>query len=319
MTKNQPQPSPQSYDVCLSFAGEDRVYVETVARHLQAAGVRTFYDEFEKVSLWGKDLYSHLHDIYQNQATYCVLFISIHYASKAWTKHERQSAQARALNSNVEYILPTRFDDTEIPGIQDTIGYIDLRNTSPEQLSEIIISKIGPRPRENYLPPVPDRLFKHFKVRSNRDKDFIFEVTHRFFNALARMNYEERGLIYEIFTNCCPAELPDNVHIDLDLLRRITGMPPAKIKRVTSGLQSLGFCPSVRTSHDPNDPTDRSGPVLVLEWQNMSLSDGGNHTFLANEIIQCATDNYCSEHAKLMFERLDFGQLATSTTIADQH
>ncbi len=319
MTKNQRELSNSNFDVCLSFAGEDRQYVEKVAHLLQNAGVRTFYDNFEKTNLWGKDLYSHLDDIYRNKATYCVIFISKHYAEKAWTKHERRSAQARSFNSGAEYILPARSDDTEIPGIQDTIGYLDLREITPKELSETIIAKIGPRPRENYLPPVPDRLFKHFRVRSKRDQEFLTVVTHSFFRSLTMMNAEERKLIYDIFTNCCPAELPENVHIDLDLLRRITGIPPAKIKRITSGIQSLGFNHFVRASHNPDDPTDRSGPVLVLEWQNMILPNGGNHTYLANEIIQCVTDNYCSEHAELMFKRLDFGQLATSTTIADEH
>jgi hypothetical protein len=56
------------YDVCLSFAGEDRVYVRKLANILKLKGVRVFYDEYEKVNMWGKDLYVHLNDIYQNTA-----------------------------------------------------------------------------------------------------------------------------------------------------------------------------------------------------------------------------------------------------------
>jgi hypothetical protein len=52
------------YDVCLSFAGEDRAYVEQVAEALAARGVRVFYDVYERVDLWGKDLYVHLADVY---------------------------------------------------------------------------------------------------------------------------------------------------------------------------------------------------------------------------------------------------------------
>ena len=51
------------YDVALSFAGEDREYVDAVASHLQEAGVRVFYDRFEETKLWGKNLYDHLSDI----------------------------------------------------------------------------------------------------------------------------------------------------------------------------------------------------------------------------------------------------------------
>lgn len=44
------------YDVCLSFAGEDRDYVRRVANELQHHGVRSFYDEHEQAQLWGKKL-----------------------------------------------------------------------------------------------------------------------------------------------------------------------------------------------------------------------------------------------------------------------
>lgn len=133
-----------AYDVCLSFAGEARTYVEQVARRLKAANVRVFYDTDEKANLWGKDLYTHLDEIYRLQARYCVLFASKWYAEKRWTAHERQSAQARTFMSNREYILPARFDDTAIPGLRPTVGYIDLRKTTAVQLAKLIIKKLHP-------------------------------------------------------------------------------------------------------------------------------------------------------------------------------
>jgi hypothetical protein len=39
--------------------------------------------------------------------------------------------------------LPARFDDTEIPGIRPSIGYIDLRTTSPEDFASKILIKLG--------------------------------------------------------------------------------------------------------------------------------------------------------------------------------
>ena len=57
MAKN---PVTYDYDVCLSFAGENRAYVEEVASDLFARGIRVFYDKYEEVELWGKDLYVHL-------------------------------------------------------------------------------------------------------------------------------------------------------------------------------------------------------------------------------------------------------------------
>src|SRR5271167_3829968 len=91
------------YDVCLSFAGEDREYVEAVAKELRDRGIRVFYDRYATVELWGKELYEHLHYVYQKAARYCVLFVSDAYAHKVWPTHERRSAQERAITESREY------------------------------------------------------------------------------------------------------------------------------------------------------------------------------------------------------------------------
>lgn len=132
----------RDYDVCLSFAGEDRPYVEAVAESLRRHGIRSFYDFYEEVSLWGKDLYQHLDEVYRNRAQFCVLFISDAYARKLWTKHELRSAQARAFEEHQEYILPARFDSTELPGVPPTIAYVDLQQKKPAEFAELIVQKI---------------------------------------------------------------------------------------------------------------------------------------------------------------------------------
>ncbi len=137
------EPTPETYDVALSFAGEDREYVEQVATGLRDAGVSVFYDLFERAELWGKNLVDHLAEIYQRRSHYVVMFISRRYVQKAWTTHERQHAQARALLAKEEYILPARFDDTEVPGMTATVGHVDLRRTTPPELVGLILTKLG--------------------------------------------------------------------------------------------------------------------------------------------------------------------------------
>jgi hypothetical protein len=134
-----------NYDVAFSFAGEDRKYVSKVAEILHQLGVKIFYDDYERVDLWGKDLYSHLDEVYRKKSKYCVVFVSQFYKRKLWTNHERESAQVRALKSRAEYILPARFDDTKIPGMRATRGYVDLRTTTPEQLADMLLAKLGLR------------------------------------------------------------------------------------------------------------------------------------------------------------------------------
>ena len=134
----------KQYDVALSFAGEDRHYAEELAERLKAGGYSVFYDEFERAQLWGKDLYTYFSSVYRDQARYCVIFLSAHYARNLWTKHELQSAQARTfVEENREYILPIRLDDTEIPGILPTAGYLDLRSISIEEVYQVLVEKLS--------------------------------------------------------------------------------------------------------------------------------------------------------------------------------
>ena len=141
MAKLQP-----SYDVVLSFAGEDRKYVERVAKNLRSHGVAAFYDTFEEANLWGKDLAEHLDLVYRRSGDYCVVFISKHYAEKMWTRHERRAALARALKSRTEYILPARFDETELPGIPHTVGYVSVKEKKPAEFAKLLLKKLGRQP-----------------------------------------------------------------------------------------------------------------------------------------------------------------------------
>lgn len=132
----------KEFEIALSFAGEDREYVDQVANLLRDSGVKVFYDLFEEANLWGKNLYDYLIEIYMNKALYTIMFISEDYSKKLWTDHERQAMQARAFQENQEYILPVRFDKTPIPGVLPTTGYIDLSSKSPKDFVEIIHKKL---------------------------------------------------------------------------------------------------------------------------------------------------------------------------------
>jgi len=130
------------YDVALSYASEERKKVERYAQLLKKKNISVFFDKHESAKLWGKDLYDKLDEVYRKQAKYCVIFISKSYAKKLWTNHERKSAQARAFNENKEYILPVKLDDTELPGMRETVGYIDLRKTSINELVDLTLRKL---------------------------------------------------------------------------------------------------------------------------------------------------------------------------------
>lgn len=129
------------YDVVLSFAGEDREYVEECADILTALGIKVFYDSYEQDVLWGKDLYTFLADIYSNKARYAIVFISQHYVKKCWTKHEFKFINERMFNSETEYLLPVFLDDTKLCGIPETQGC--LTNKTPYEVAVMFAKKIN--------------------------------------------------------------------------------------------------------------------------------------------------------------------------------
>jgi hypothetical protein len=308
------------YDVCLSFAGEDRSYVDCVAAELRQRGVRPFYDRYEKVALWGKDLYEHLDWVYRVAARYCVVFASRSYAAKVWPSHERRSAQARALEENCEYILPARFDGTEIPGLRATVGYIDLEETAPSELADLIVEKIGPRQTSNFFPPEPDALYDWMEATTESERDTVGYIASRFFHVLTRMTMDERAALFPLMLDGCPAELPENIHMSLDLLRRETGLPASQIMALLASIRSLGFIVSTREA-DAGDthellPDDK---MVVLTWSHMTSMFDGEPTTIAYEMCRCAVDRYCEDHGREALMRLDFGQLASATTIEDVH
>ena len=143
------------YEVALSFAGEQREYVEGVARELQARGIAVFYDEFEKIPLWGKDLGEELQAVYEQKSGCVVFFVSKAWVEKAWPRHERQAALSRAVQEPGEYVLPVRFDDTPAPGLPASVHYLRAKEYLPAELAAVIAQKLGVSPFEGKASDVP--------------------------------------------------------------------------------------------------------------------------------------------------------------------
>ncbi|WOD38188.1 TIR domain-containing protein [Nodosilinea sp. E11] len=129
------------YDVSLSFAGEQRNYVSSVAKYLKESGISIFYDEFE--DLWGKDLAIELEKVYSSNSRYIVIFVSQNYINKSWTNHERQSALAGRISRRDDSVLPVHFDSTKLPGLPFTVAYLNIHDVTPEYLASRIINKLS--------------------------------------------------------------------------------------------------------------------------------------------------------------------------------
>lgn len=130
------------FDVALSFASEQRWYVDVVARCLQDAGVRAFYDAFESSRVWGRDGIELFTELY-SQAFRVVMFVSREYVDKAWPSVERRAALSRLLNDpNANHILPVRFDEAEVPGLPAQRIYQSASSTSPTELANLLLKHL---------------------------------------------------------------------------------------------------------------------------------------------------------------------------------
>lgn len=135
-----------SYDVAISFAGENREFAEAVANGLKKSGVNVFYDNFYASELWGEDLSVSLREVYHETSRFCIMVISAPYVEKMWTNFERQQAIERLIKQKGKaYILPVRLDgySGEVPGLSGLIGFLSVDSSQPDIVIDVFLKKIG--------------------------------------------------------------------------------------------------------------------------------------------------------------------------------
>lgn len=300
----------KQFDVALSFAGEDRKYVEHVADTLRKMGIRVFYDKYERITLWGKNLFEYFIDIYQNKARFTVIFCSKHYAEKLWTNHERKAAQVKAFESSQEYILPARFDDSEIPGILNTVGYINLSEYSPEEFAEIVKEKVGPIIRKEFFPEDPDYLYKVIDAKTKKQKELAFNCAMHFFKTLKLMTPEERWLLAVAIANTCPAGPPNNIHLNIEYLSRLTELSPNEIISKFERLDCLGIFTKIRKEPLKTDNICKKIETIYIEYKPLAENCPYNATKIVIGIIDIIFNSYCPEHRRKILNILDLSILS---------
>jgi hypothetical protein len=169
---------------------------------------------------------------------------------------------------------------------------------------------------------VPNKLYEAMDAGDDVDLQlFVYTHAHSFFECLKRMDAEERDVIIDVFYQGCSGELPENVHINVDFLRRLTGKPVTRLTRVLGGLRSLGFNSSIREADEDDDDHRLLGEeyLFVVSWDDLRDTPDFFPTAVAYEAIHMATDGFCEEHGKVFLERLDFSQLSSATDRIEKH
>ncbi|MER6168416.1 TIR domain-containing protein [Streptomyces violaceorubidus] len=101
-----------SYDVALSFAGEDRDFAVALKEQLEERGLIVFYDHNEQARILGEDLEQFFRPIYQAGAGYIVVLLGPTYGQKRWTRFESDAFKERFDQGRVIPVWSTLVPET---------------------------------------------------------------------------------------------------------------------------------------------------------------------------------------------------------------
>jgi hypothetical protein len=231
------EPVVPHFDVAVTFAGEDRVYVDRVVTRLRDGGVRVFYDEDEQARLWGRNLLEVLVDTYRSRAFRVLMFTSAAYARKKWPTQERRATLERAMQSDEPYVLPVLLVDTPVPGLPGTTAHVDGRKRTPEEVADITIDHLRAHGRDLPAPPAQRDQAHRVNVRAipERTPEGDWEIPFDIHNGsdypienvmviikdpgLEGDPSDQMGTAVELVIGTVAAGAHDTGHIDKDWLR----------------------------------------------------------------------------------------------------
>lgn len=132
------------FQVALSFPGEYRKKIATIAEHLSKAlgQERVFYDKYYEAELARPDLDTYIQSIYHDQSELVVVFLCAEYEKKEWCGLEWRAVRDLLKKKETSVIMPMRFDDTQIPGLLSIDGYIDIENRNLGEVAQLILQRL---------------------------------------------------------------------------------------------------------------------------------------------------------------------------------
>ena len=126
------------YDIAVSYASEQRSYVERFVKKLRNLKLSVYYDRDAQAAMVGKILDQELHKIYISESNHCVLFLSNDYINKPVTKYESQIILSETLYQN-GFMYIFKFHDVTLPGLNRNFIYSSVRDfPEPEQYADFM-------------------------------------------------------------------------------------------------------------------------------------------------------------------------------------
>lgn len=172
------------YDFAISFAGETREIAAKLVNSLEKGGVRVFYDKNFESKMLGKKLTTYFQETFGDKARFVIILISKEYQSKDWTNLELSIARDEAKKRSEEFILPLRLDNTKIIGIHDDVCFLDLREKTIEEASEILLKKLKTENSE-------EKIIKHPKIKNSGKRHLEENQFQQLYNLFKTENDKE--------------------------------------------------------------------------------------------------------------------------------
>lgn len=132
----------QVYDVAVSYASEQRYYVEPFVKYLKKKGLHVYYDRDEQIMMLGSLLHEKLSEIYSTNSMDRVIFLSHDYTRKPFTVFESEIILAEnVFEKGRLYVF--KFDDATLPGLNRNMVYASSSEFPlPEEFARLVYAKL---------------------------------------------------------------------------------------------------------------------------------------------------------------------------------
>lgn len=128
----------------ISYASEDRAFVEQLIKKLDQYAAHVWYDQRE--ILVGDSIVAKI-NAGLNRATVIVAILSKSSIGRPWVLREVYSSLGRQLQSAKVSVLPVVIDDCDIPPLLNDVKYADFRNSFDTGFNQLISALQGRRQR----------------------------------------------------------------------------------------------------------------------------------------------------------------------------
>jgi hypothetical protein len=186
-----------------------------------------------------------------------------------------------------------------------------------DELIELIVTKLGPRERRNYFPSDLSPLFDRLHAHEDFEQHVVATHAANFFAEFVDLEERERDLVMTVFANGCPGDMPENMHLHLEKIRRWLGIEPADISGVLKRMTPFGFEYELRESGEDEPGESPEDKLLALRWLDLAVPESPDDPppdeelvmTVVVELVHLLTEDRCNECYRGVIERCDFSSL----------